>query len=131
MGLIRKTFSIGLTGGLVGYRSRAEKVERDIRQTAKATKQTAGASRRQNVLIEQQNGLIQEQTDAIIRQQQALIDQQAEAMRRQEEQLRTLQGLNSAPLAEPSEDPDLIRARKSAFGALKAHEQEQRHSGAQ
>jgi hypothetical protein len=30
VGIIRKTFSIGLTGGLIGYRSKPEKVARNI-----------------------------------------------------------------------------------------------------
>lgn len=77
------------------------------------------------MLIEKQNGLIQEQTDAIIQQQQALIDQPAEAMRRQEEQLRTLRRVNAAPMPEPTEDSELIRAREAALGAFKAHEHAQ------
>lgn len=129
MGLIRKTFSIGLTGGLIGYRSRVEKVERDIRQTSKATRQTAGASRQQNVLIERQNELIEQQTDAIIRQQQQLIENQAAAMRKQEEELRTLQGVNGVPPGKPTDDAELERARRAAFGAFSAHEESQRKLG--
>ncbi|MGY3320769.1 hypothetical protein [Arthrobacter sp. TE12232] len=129
MGLIRKTFSIGLTGGLIGYRSRVEKVERDIRQTAKATRQAAGASRQQNVLVERQNQLIEQQTEAIIRQQQQLIEQQAAAMRKQEEELRTLQGVNGVPSAGPAGDAELERGRRAAFGALSAHEESRRKLG--
>lgn len=131
MGIIRKTLSITYTGGLIGFRSKSEKVQRAIRQSEKNTRQTAAESRRQNVLIEKQNGLIQEQTDAIIRQQQALIDQQAEAMRRQEEQLRTLRSVSAAPMPEPAEDSELVRVREAALGAFKAHEHAQLRKSSQ
>lgn len=124
MGLIRKTLSISLTGGLIGYRSRKEKVERNIRQTAKATRQTADASRFQNALIREQNGLIEEQTDAIIRTQQALIAQQAEALRLQDEQLRTMQG-NHVPAPATDQDLRLERARQAALRSYDESELQQ------
>jgi len=129
MGFIRKSFSISLTGGLVGYRSRVEKVARDIRQTAEATRQTAGASRQQNVLINRQNQLIEQQTEAIIRQQQQqqqLIEQQAAAMRKQEEELMTLQKVNGVLSAAPVNDTELEGVRRAALSAFSKHEDSQR-----
>jgi len=58
MGLIRKSLSITYTLGTVGYRSKSEKVARNI-------KLTANAARRTNALLEVQNDLIAEQTALI------------------------------------------------------------------
>jgi DNA-binding transcriptional ArsR family regulator len=58
VGIIRKTFSIGLTGGLIGFRSKPEKVVRDIKLTARNAQQQTTLLKRQNSLIEQQSELI-------------------------------------------------------------------------
>ncbi|MDP9694487.1 UNVERIFIED_ORG: DNA segregation ATPase FtsK/SpoIIIE-like protein [Arthrobacter globiformis] len=58
MGIIRKTLSIGLTGGLIGFRSRSEKVARDVKVTAKNAQYQTALLRRQNTLTEQQTELI-------------------------------------------------------------------------
>ncbi len=66
MGIIRKAFSIGTTGGLIGFRSKPEKVARNIRLTAKAARQ-------QNVLLLRQNQLIEQQTAALVRRQEPVV----------------------------------------------------------
>lgn len=58
MGIIRKTFSIGLTGGLMGYRSKPEKIARNIKLAAKNQQQQTALLRRQNALIAEQSELI-------------------------------------------------------------------------
>jgi len=126
MGLIRKTLSISLTGGLIGYRSGREKVERNIRLTAKATRQTAGETRYQNELIAHQNDLIEDQTDAIIRQQQIQIAQQAEALRIQSEQLRALQGPVEEVEYDPEQDPVRLQAREATLERIRVREEEWR-----
>jgi hypothetical protein len=118
MGLIRKTLSITFAGGLVGYRSRAEKDRREIRRAAIATQQ-------QNGLIAEQNGLIQDQTAAIVRQQQTLIEQQAEAMRRQQEQLQNQHVVNVAPPAGGGQAERLERARRAADGSFDESQRQQ------
>jgi hypothetical protein len=124
MGLIRKTFSIGLTGGLIGYRSAPENVARNIRLTAKATQQAAVEARRQTasierqnelqiVLMQRQNELIEQQTAAIIRQREESIAQRAATL--------------TAPVS-PAADPSLGEARRTAFGLIKAHEEKRREA---
>jgi hypothetical protein len=46
MGLLRKSISLGLTGGMVGYRSKSEKQARRAKQAAKYTKQMAAETKR-------------------------------------------------------------------------------------
>lgn len=58
VGIIRKTFSIGLTGGLIGYRSKPEKVARNIKLAARNQQQQTALLRRQNALIAEQSDLI-------------------------------------------------------------------------
>lgn len=58
MGLIRKTLSVNFTLGAVGYRSKSEKVERNIKLAAQAAQRT-------NVLLSVQNDLLAEQTKHI------------------------------------------------------------------
>ena len=107
MGFMRKTLSLTFAGGLIGYRSKAEKAQRDVRRAATAAEQ-------QNELIAEQNGLIQDQTAAIIQQQQTLIEQQAEALRLQDEQLRTQHGGNAAPAPLSAQAQLVEKARQAA-----------------
>lgn len=123
MGLIRKTLSIGLTGGLIGYRSKSEKVQRAIRQTERHTRQIAAASRLQNMLTDEQNDLLEGQTEAIIRQQQIQIAQQAEALRIQAEQLRALQGPVEEVEYDPEQDPIRLAARAATLERIRAREE--------
>lgn len=69
MGLVRKTFSVYTSLGLIGFRSKSEQEARKIRLAAEAAQQQTAA------LLQRQNELIEQQTTAILRQQGTLVYQ--------------------------------------------------------